>query len=604
MKKITKLLALALALALVLSLGVGFALAADEATGSITIKDPGTYVYANDTLIGYDFYRLLDLTGQDSDPTDTDDSYDIVSYTIAPKWAGFFTSGEGADYLIPAASATAAQKESLNQIVYNGATYYLNLTESNVADFANAATRYATDNHSTVRDDAYVPLSNSNAGQDIVLSDLPLGYYLMIPVGVGEFAPMETEFSEGSIASLTSTIPDVDIQVKAVGLPIAKTDDTISADLGQKVSYTITSVVPNTVGYENYVYQILDTMTSGLTFNNDVKITVTHDGSEIDITSACTVETFDYGDYYAESGSAAHDAWQYGDGGAGFRATIPVANYQGVDSQPDYVGDTITLTYSAKVNDQAVANQSYPNTQWPGVLLHEQNSVLLLYSHNPGEYRQRTPKIREEVYTASIYVHKYTANAASDDIPLEGAKFVLMNSEGQFLKYDRLPDFSDPQNPVFPTETQWVTVSGAPTDGTAGVTNAQLKALSDAAKAGTITAVTSDDTGSLAFVGIKDDTYYLVEIEAPAGYNAMEKPQQVVVQGVDRDTASGKVENVADGGWSMDSSSDSYASVLNQTGSVLPTTGGMGTQLFYILGGVLVLAAGVVLVSRRRMKAE
>ena len=506
MKRITKLLALALALALVLSLGAGFALAADEVTGSITVKNPNPYDDDTFTMYGYYLYRILDLTGQDSDPTDTDDSYDIVSYTIAPKWAGFFTSGEGADYLIAAADATAAQKESLNQIVYNGATYYLNLTEDNVVAFANAATRHALNNHISV--DNGNSVSQPTPESDIVYSDLPLGYYLMIPMGMYTPASLENENSEGSIASLTSTTPDVDVVVKAVPPSITKTDDAISVDLGQKVNYTITGAVPNTMGFPEYVYRILDSMTYGLTFNDDIKVTITHEGTAVDITDDCTIDYFHgYDDPYGSE--AAHDAWWYGVRDDGFRVTIPVADYQGETGQPDYVGDTITVTYSATVNENAVANQYDFGYGWFSPVRHENNTAMLLYGHNPDGI-QGGPRIQEEVYTASIFVHKYTANAASDDVPLQNAKFVLMNSEGKFLKYDKVPDFSDPENVTIPSKVEWVTVSGAPTDGTAGVTNAQLKALSDAAAAGTITAVTSDANGAVSFVGIKDDTYYLV----------------------------------------------------------------------------------------------
>ena len=597
MKKLAKLLAFVLALAMVLSLGVGLALAADDDIGTITIRNPEADSSGQQwnwsAYSSYSIYRLLDLTGQD---TTEDGTLDVVSYTIAPKWAGFFTEGEGADYLIPAADATAAQKESLNQIVYNGAAYYLNVTESNVADFANAATRCVMDGSVT----ADGGRGSGTSGADITFTGLPLGYYLVVPFEMwSTIGAQPTENSTGSIASLTSTVPDAEVVVKGVRPPLEKTDDAISADVGQVVHYSLTSKVPNAAGYSEFYYKFMDLMSTGLTFNNDVHVTVTHGGEEIDITEDCTIEPAD-----------ANTIYGYYKMDKAFSVLVPVGNYQGLaganggPDQPNYIGDTITVSYSATVNFNAVVDQIMTNP-WQTSERHERNQAQLRYGHDPDDLAY-TQFVSEEVYTSSIYIHKYTANAASDDIPLEGAAFVLMNSEGKYLKYDRQPDLSDPQNPVYPTKAEWVTVTGAPTDGTAGVTNAQLKALSDAAKAGTILSVKTGPDGLAAFFGLKDGDYYLVEIESPAGYNGLDKPQKVTLQGTDADTAAGKAENVADGlfPFSMDSSSDSYANVLNQTGSVLPTTGGMGTQLFYILGGVLVLAAGVVLVSRRRMKAE
>ena len=585
MKRIVRLLALVLALALVLSAGATCALAADnDPKGSITIKDPETTVneHGSDQYYTYyHFFRILDLKGQD---TDTDGTYDVVSYTITDQWVDFFMTGAGADYLIPAADATETQKNELNQIIYNGAAYYLNLTEGNVAAFADAATLYVFEAYTRAwpnNNDAHISAQSTEG--DLTISNLPLGYYLMIPwEDFDTIATERNEHSSGSIASLTSTVPNAEIYVKATRPEITKTDDAASADVGQKINYTITGTVPYTAGYTDFIYRLEDYISNGLTFNNDFKITITHDGQEVDITDACTKTTYNPG-------------WRpYGDG---FAYTIPVSDYQNM------VGDTITLTYSCTLNSQAIDNE-YRDVEGYG-MRHESNNVWLRYGHDPDSLAVGQ-LISEEVYCANIYINKYTHGAASDT-PLEGARFVLMNSEGKYLKYDRDADVSDYDNPVYPKKAEWVTVTGAPTDGTAGLTNAQLKALSDAVKAGTISSVVSDEYGAAMFLGLKDDDYYLVEIEAPAGYNALEKPQKVVLQGQDEDFAGnpkGKVENVADGWYPQDSSTDSYANVLNQTGSVLPTTGGMGTQLFYILGGVLVLAAGVVLVSRRRMKAE
>ena len=96
----------------------------------------------------------------------------------------------------------------------------------------------------------------------------------------------------------------------------------------------------------------------------------------------------------------------------------------------------------------------------------------------------------------------------------------------------------------------------------------------------TNTTIDMTDASSAVVYGLDADSdYYVVETKAPDGYNKLEEPQKV---------DAGKV--------SVD--------VVNQAGSVLPSTGGIGTTIFYIVGAILVIGAGVVLVTRRRMNAQ
>ena len=98
--------------------------------------------------------------------------------------------------------------------------------------------------------------------------------------------------------------------------------------------------------------------------------------------------------------------------------------------------------------------------------------------------------------------------------------------------------------------------------------------------------VTTGADGVASFEGLADGTYYLEETKAPAGYNPLEKPQQIVVTGSDTDT----------------SKLTTTAQVANSTGTLLPSTGGMGTTFFYVIGGIFVLASVVLLITRKRME--
>ena len=94
----------------------------------------------------------------------------------------------------------------------------------------------------------------------------------------------------------------------------------------------------------------------------------------------------------------------------------------------------------------------------------------------------------------------------------------------------------------------------------------------------------TDNNGTASFDGLANGDYWLVETKAPAGYNQLDKPVPVTVNG--GNTEADLTVNTT---------------VQNQAGTLLPSTGGMGTTVFYVLGAVLVLGAGVLLVTKKRM---
>ena len=89
-------------------------------------------------------------------------------------------------------------------------------------------------------------------------------------------------------------------------------------------------------------------------------------------------------------------------------------------------------------------------------------------------------------------------------------------------------------------------------------------------------------TGVIVVKGLANGTYYFEETEAPEGFNKL--------------TARTDATTIKD--------ANATISVLNQSGTELPSTGGIGTTIFYIIGAILVIGAGVVLVTRRRMNAN
>ncbi len=118
-------------------------------------------------------------------------------------------------------------------------------------------------------------------------------------------------------------------------------------------------------------------------------------------------------------------------------------------------------------------------------------------------------------------------------------------------------------------------------------TNGKVTAWVDEANASVFT---SDANGEIKIAGLDRDTYFLVETKAPTGYNKLNDPVEVEIVGKTYDAEAQKdVYNTA----------TTY--VQNNTGTEMPETGGMGTTLFYLLGAIMVIGAGVVLVTRRRV---
>lgn len=173
----------------------------------------------------------------------------------------------------------------------------------------------------------------------------------------------------------------------------------------------------------------------------------------------------------------------------------------------------------------------------------------------------------ETIYNSSIDIFKYTnvPDGVNDTgepifvkIPLAGAKFVLKNDDGKY--YQLSADEKD---------VSW------------------LESV-DGSVPARATVVTSTDagTGDKQFVGLKDGRYALVEIEAPDGYNKINGDAAAIT--VDAVTDENKVIIAYSG------------EVLNNAGTELPATGGIGTTIFTVVGGILMAGAAVLYITKKR----
>jgi len=170
------------------------------------------------------------------------------------------------------------------------------------------------------------------------------------------------------------------------------------------------------------------------------------------------------------------------------------------------------------------------------------NTANIKFNPNPNETATVEPEDTTELYTYGINVLKYDETAGTSKA-LTGAKFVLYKADG-------------------------TTVAGAETE--------------------------VDENGYVSWDGLAAGTYKLVETQAPAGYVLDSTPKEIVVS----DSTAATDDRVTDG---TTETCFLQTDIPNRKGQTLPETGGIGTTLFYLIGAILVLGAGVVLVTRRRV---
>lgn len=343
MKTMRKLFTVLLALAMTLALAVP-AFAAD--TGSITITNPqGDHTYTA--------YKIFDVTY----------SGDNYSYTISGTDAAFNTVKAYADEAANGLKLTAVANTNKYNVSIDAAAF-------SAASFA----QYLKTNVGSLG----TGTAFTKDGDTMKASGLTPGYYFV-------------SGTSGTVCEL-ATAKDIEIRDKNEAPQIEKSVDDAdrTVEIGQKLTYTITGKVPSTKGYTKFTYQVTDTMSEGLTFNKDVKVTI--------------------------GGTAVTDAAiTYNDNG--FEASINMMNYQKQIDAP------VVITYTATVNENAIQRDK------------ETNTATLKYSNDPADKNSfKESSVEANVFSFNIVINKYAAD--NESTKLEGAKFVLKNAEGKYYKYD------------------------------------------------------------------------------------------------------------------------------------------------------------------------
>ena len=324
-------------------------------------------------------------------------------------------------------------------------------------------------------------------------------------------------------------------------------NDVADWDISDNVPFMLIGTLPDRLGdYDTYKYIFNDTLSAGLTYNNDAAVYIVNGSTKTSVTDKFTVS------YQGTSLTVTCD---------------DVKAIEGVTKD-----SKIIVEYTAKLNENAViGNSGNPN------------EVYLEFSNKPDasgtgdtDNTGKTPVDKVVVFTYELDTVKIDGEDASKK--LSDAKFTLQRS----------------------SDNMYVQVGA---DG---------KVIGWTADKNSASVLTSDTNGLFKVIGIEDGEYILTEEEAPTGYNKLTSPITVTLtattsNGQNWDGAADALTDltVKAGDVNGTASADTgigEITVVNNTGAELPSTGGIGTTIFYISGGVLVAGSGILLIAKKRMK--
>lgn len=556
MKKFTKLLGIVLIIALVMSMGT-MALA-DETTGGSTTEGgtdtPVTHkITNNSTNHTYEVYQIF--TGK----------YDATTKQLQNLKYGQNAVGT------TGSAVTAADLKKL-------------------ADYTDAGTTQAQDQKDIAFISQFVnltgdPIATIDAGGNITV---PEGYYL-IKDKDNSLANTDEQYTLYLVSILnedititpktgtTTSEKKVDDINDSTGTAENK-QDSADYDIGDYVPFHLTAhMAQNVNAYKQYHLTFTDTLESGK-FDAITTPVIKVDGTEL----SAIASTAGYTAEATYTTAATKD---------GFVVTITFKPIAPATLLPEALnGKDVTIDFTAQLGEGANIGQEG-----------NVNTLQLKYSNNPNSEDDSEEGTNPEdtviVFTYNLVVNKQDEDKAE----LKGASFAL------YKKYATVPtDKEAAESPIkYAGETKSYTI---PT----GTNYVLVKEIS------------GTDASTFTFSGIDDGDYLLVETVVPTGYNPLE-PKTFTVSATHTATADINKETKKDGNGAYVLTGVSgtgeitlaqhtkeeseiidgvSTDVINQSGTVLPSTGGIGTTIFYVVGSILVVAAGVLLITKKRMSRE
>lgn len=604
MKKIKKIVSLLLAMTMVLSMGL--TAFADEETFTITLncEKKGHTYYAYQIFQG----DLLVENEGESNESKTLSNIEWGSGVDSDKISGLVSALKENDILksdpaIQALGVGATAREIAETLNGRG-----NDSDFMVA-FADVIYGYLLSNGG-VSGSYSEPQDPEAETFPYTISNLKAGYYMVVdngPAGTDDaFSRNILQVVANVEVNVKAEIPDIEKKIidaaPDANAPFDKDGKNDTAAIGDEIEYEITGTVPDTTGYKYYYYIVNDTLSEGLTLKKDSFV--------VKISNTTLKLDEDYYVYYDETAE---------DGSNSFKLAFEDLKKM-VDDKKISAGDPITITYTATVNNKAVIGTD-PNT----------NTAKLEYSNKPNESDRsdKEPGVPEPgtvtgegpEKTTKTYVTELTILKVDENGKyLTGAGFTLSGenlnevkietdvsfepvAEGKTGDYYKLKDG---------TYTKVAPITDKNEDGYNAdkyenlepgyIRVTKVETSTSASEDKKVVGTVSDD-GYLTFSGLNAGKYTLSETQAPDGYNAADDITFTITAELD---ANGQIVWKSNNDKiSLDSANGIFdATIQNLPGSTLPSTGGTGTTIFYILGSILVIGAGVLLITRKRMSME
>ena len=499
---------------------VATANAADNATLTVSTTDAK---FAGKTVNAYKMFSAT-VSGDGK----------AVSYTLTDGWKEFFK-----DPTFVTGATDANVNDKANEYVSS-----LTGKEKDLVAFAAKASNWAQKNNITAATTT-VSTDATDGNYTATFTGLDYGYYVVAVPGAtlanasGQYATLVSVDRTNVTANIKGDLPTVVKKVNG--------ESATSAKIGDTLTFTLTSTIPDMSAYDTYTFNFKDTLSQGLTFGQVDSVTV--DG----VTDPLTVNT----DYTVATSTVSDSTL----------LTVAMLNFK--DKQQANAGKKITVTYKATLNKDAVVG-GHGNV----------NSATIQYSNKPGiEGTGESEPSKVRVFTYGFTVDKYTGDKYDDTATrLAGAEFTLAPKGDAAMSFVQVTAGSATENAVYRV---------AKDDET-----------------GTTTTITTPANGKVVFQGLKNGEYTLTETKAPAGYNKLASALGVKVEGqndgTDTTNATVTITYNNDNGSNYDKTASNGAiPVQNKSGVVLPGTGGMGTIAFTVIG-VLVIALGVAWTLKRK----
>ena len=509
MKRMKKIMALMLAAIMMMAMSVT-AFAAEGATGTHTLTVNVKSTEPAQDLKGQtiNLYKLFDVTESKSGETTN------YAYTVNNT------------YKAALASVLKIDETSKDEDFAAAVTKLGSDNATAVQKFANDFTAEAlTKNLSATANSGKIKEENKTS---YTFNDLAAGYYLVYVTGGKDI--------QSSLVTVDAPTNTVNLKTEAPS--ITKTANKETAEIGQVVTYTVTGAIPDTTGYDSYVYKINDELTKGLDFVNDANGTACTDNKvavKVAFTDGTDASTAPTTAALATNNSK--------------KMSLDLSTW--VRANQGNKGKAFTVTYYAKVNKDAEVTNN--------------NKASLEYGNNPSDTTTTTPsEAKTNTYPLDIKkINKKTSGL------LAGAKFSLYRSE---------TDAKNGENAI--------TVTGSNGNYVVDPVSTTTEFVS----------VEKDLGGyNLRVNGLEAKDYWLVETQAPEGFNKLTDPIKVTIT-KDGDT-----------NWTVKKNDtaedDKITDVENSSGSLLPSTGGRGAIAFAVIAAILVFGVAVSFIRDKRKEA-